>query len=309
MAKKQLKLLVIQDASAPDYLADMISHFIYSNSLIDYSIHTNSHPEYIFNDFSQDIALYGKGFTLYRQVNYKCKDLLELLPTDRIKENISRNYYDKIIWTSIRRCSIYLHLAIVSSYTRESLICIDGQDDQYLAKIMGEVNPGEFVTYYKREIGRIQDGLSVEPISFKFPHVHTLLDTRNVKKTQVLAQCDPRFKGTYVFTDEQSYYRNYSKSLFGFTTRKAGWDCLRHYEILACHCLPIFAGFEDIPDKTMVEWDRTLQLEVNNLWLLFSRTDTKDIKQLLKKWRVLMNKFIIQFRSKMLTNNYQRLFV
>ena len=61
-----------------------------------------------------------------------------------------------------------------------------------------------------------------------------------VDKEKILATCDPRDTSTYIFDDEESYYNDYAKSLFAITMKKGGWDCLRHYEILAAGCLPVF---------------------------------------------------------------------
>lgn len=40
--------------------------------------------------------------------------------------------------------------------------------------------------------------------------------------------------------DEAAYHKMYQNSLFALTKKKGGWDCLRHYEILANGCIPIF---------------------------------------------------------------------
>jgi hypothetical protein len=36
-----------------------------------------------------------------------------------------------------------------------------------------------------------------------------------------------------LFDSEEDYYQDIQASKFGITTRRAGWDCLRHYEIAA----------------------------------------------------------------------------
>lgn len=38
--------------------------------------------------------------------------------------------------------------------------------------------------------------------------------------------------------DEHRYYDDYSRSYFAVTRRKGGWDCMRHYEILAAGTHP-----------------------------------------------------------------------
>ena len=45
---------------------------------------------------------------------------------------------------------------------------------------------------------------------------------------------------TYIYEKERDYYDMYFNSLFALTYKKAGWDCLRHYEILANGCILYF---------------------------------------------------------------------
>ncbi|KAK3247815.1 hypothetical protein CYMTET_42697 [Cymbomonas tetramitiformis] len=40
--------------------------------------------------------------------------------------------------------------------------------------------------------------------------------------------------------------------------RKGGWDCFRHYEILANGCVPFFLGIDDIPPLTMHTFPKEL---------------------------------------------------
>lgn len=48
----------------------------------------------------------------------------------------------------------------------------------------------------------------------------------------------------YKFTNEDEYMDDISKSLFGLTCKKGGWDCLRHYEILAAGTLLLFKDYD-----------------------------------------------------------------
>ena len=53
-----------------------------------------------------------------------------------------------------------------------------------------------------------------------------------------------KFSGTgsdsYFFQSENDYYQDLQKSRFGITTKRAGWDCLRHYELAANGCILCF---------------------------------------------------------------------
>ena len=43
---------------------------------------------------------------------------------------------------------------------------------------------------------------------------------------------------SYAFASEQAYYEDLAASRFAVTTKRGGWDCLRHYEIAASGALP-----------------------------------------------------------------------
>jgi hypothetical protein len=44
----------------------------------------------------------------------------------------------------------------------------------------------------------------------------------------------------YIFSSEEDYYTDLKKSRFGVTVKRAGWDCLRHYELAANGCVLCF---------------------------------------------------------------------
>jgi hypothetical protein len=54
------------------------------------------------------------------------------------------------------------------------------------------------------------------------------------------------YKGsnTYAFVSESDYYNDLQKSRFGVTTKRAGWDCLRHYELAANGCVLCFRDLD-----------------------------------------------------------------
>lgn len=51
----------------------------------------------------------------------------------------------------------------------------------------------------------------------------------------------------YVFDTEADYYADLRRSRFGVTTKRAGWDCLRHYELAANGCVPCFRDLDRKP--------------------------------------------------------------
>lgn len=46
----------------------------------------------------------------------------------------------------------------------------------------------------------------------------------------------------YAFQSQQEYFDDLAQARYGITTKRAGWDCLRHYEIAAAGTVPCFRG-------------------------------------------------------------------
>ena len=64
---------------------------------------------------------------------------------------------------------------------------------------------------------------------------------------------------------EAEYFDDYSRSYFGFTRRKAGWDCMRHYEIIAAGAIPYFVNLSQVPSRTMAPFPKALVLEAMSM--------------------------------------------
>lgn len=93
-------------------------------------------------------------------------------------------------------------------------------------------------------------GLNVWPISFAIPE-ERMVDKPILfrYKSQVFSSLLPGARNTYVYPEEKTYQEQYRRSMFALTMKKAGWDCQRHYEILANGCLPLFVDWDLIPDS------------------------------------------------------------
>ena len=48
----------------------------------------------------------------------------------------------------------------------------------------------------------------------------------------------------YHFSTEEEYYQDLRESRYGITTKRAGWDCLRHYELAANGCVLCFRDLD-----------------------------------------------------------------
>ena len=53
--------------------------------------------------------------------------------------------------------------------------------------------------------------------------------------------------GSYAFETQFAYYADLQRSRYAITTKRAGWDCLRHYEIAANGCVPCFRALDRKP--------------------------------------------------------------
>lgn len=91
------------------------------------------------------------------------------------------------------------------------------------------------------------------------------LDRYNMTKTRDFAPVIPGNKKTYTFTSEDSYYKSYATAYFGITMKKAGWDCLRHYEIIAAGSIPYFLNLAKVPHNTMHDFPFSMVQEAMKL--------------------------------------------
>lgn len=96
-------------------------------------------------------------------------------------------------------------------------------------------------------------------------------------KTKLISDLIPGDHSTYIYNTEEEYYNEYKSSYFAITKKKGGWDCLRHYEILANGCIPVFESLEKCPKQTLSLLPKTLLHEGNNL---FEKLKHKNITQL-----------------------------
>lgn len=85
------------------------------------------------------------------------------------------------------------------------------------------------------------------------------------EKTRDFAYIIPGQFWSYIYSEEDEYYKGYQNSFFAYTWKKGGWDCMRHYEILANGCIPYFIGLEEADINTMFFLPRELILEAMSL--------------------------------------------
>lgn len=115
----------------------------------------------------------------------------------------------------------------------------------------------------------------LHPITFSIPEEK--ICKYETKKTKILSDLIPGDLSTYIYNNENEYYDEYKKSYFAITKKKAGWDCLRHLEILANGCLPYFLDIEKCPENTLSLYPKDLFYECN---ILYNKFINKNIDEL-----------------------------
>ena len=240
-----MRILYLSDAQCPDYMSDMLFHGL--RRLLGPEVVDVNRLWYMYaHEFGEGrhdkSKIYGHGFTMHGLLD----DDSAVDRTD-LRHKVRTRYFDLIIYGNILRCQTLLDEAL-GLYPQNRLLFIDGEDHPRIAPRLTRHG-----VYFKRELAELKPG--VWPIQFAIPEERIGTVARPKTKTQ--AFIDPRNRATYIYRDEASYYGDYAESLFGVTIRKAGWDCLRHYEIMANQCIPNFLGLEQCPMSTMVFLPRT----------------------------------------------------
>lgn len=227
-----MKVLYISAAAGADYLDNMVMHGMRSVLGADCV------------DVNKQSFMYQGANPPFHTVYANLPDI----PVDRenISEKIRSHYFDAIVYGSIHRSQEYL-TDVLLAYPKNQIAMIDGEDDHGIAAVAASG------TYFKREL----NDEPFFPITFCVPK-EKIIDALP-PKTRLFAHCDPRDRATYIYygdNGEANYYYQYGESYFGYTMKKGGWDCCRHYEILAAGAIPYFAGIETCPPQTLFTWPR-----------------------------------------------------
>jgi hypothetical protein len=166
-----------------------------------------------------------------------------------IRAKLENMYFDAVVYGSIHRCRDHFDL-VSRVYPRDKVAFIDGEDGPGIAPVNG------CGWYFKREL--YEPFEDVLPIQFGVPK-EVIRPIDLTRKKSLMAHCDPRDRSTMVYYDSETrYYDQYSDAWFGYTMKKAGWDAMRHHEILAAGCLPYFDGMNECPPLTLARFDRNV---------------------------------------------------
>jgi len=185
--------------------------------------------------------LYGRGFTLW-------KHLPEIaIDRDAFEGPDALDRVDLLLFGNVRRQGDAMDhwLGERQAHRRIRVAFLDGSDRQRIHRPALCYGP-----YFKRE-RVIWSSCFTRPISFSIP-AGKIEPEVLPQKTRLFAthvQCETAYElesirrecqPDYAFADEASYRHDLQTSRFAITMKKAGWDCMRHYEIAANGCVPCF---------------------------------------------------------------------
>lgn len=142
----------------------------------------------------------------------------------------------------------------------------------------------------------------INPITFSIPEEKIVNYNINLKK-KIVSNLIPGQTNTYIYNNEEEYYNEYKQSFFAITTKKSGWDCMRHYEILANGCIPYFPNIENCPENTMALFPKKLIIDGNTL---YTKIINKNINELTdddkNEYNILINKLLNYTREHLVTH-------
>jgi len=281
-----MNILFISPDEKPDYQRDALFHGLYE--LPDITIYTNTDLWFMFEGNEQEkiSKLYGKGFSLYNRI----KGVKHIEEPSVIREKIKSKFYDCIIYGKFQQTYEYIN-DVLKSYSQQEIIFIDGEDydfsfewnlrpwwkikhyGSYYNQYCKSIDISHKGLYFKREL-RDCDRKYFYPIQFAIPE-QNIVTAPFPDKTREQAFIVPGKLDTYIYDNEKDYYEGYAVSKYAITTKKGGWDCLRHYEILANRCIPYFKGIERCPTFTLPFLPKTLIQETNKLIETGKLTDSR----------------------------------
>lgn len=257
-----------------DYLSDSLLIGLKSIETID--VFEYFPNKWIYKDKKTKEANHGRGFTLTSVIDPNLQKLHD--------PGFEISLYDLIIFSAIKS-QLELFKLLKGKLSKNKTILIDGSDSSSIVPFQGNLikKPGLLFKllgiskypYYKREYipnrlffskcGQpIQSFFSrilgskyiLKEISFSIPESKLLANP--LPKTKMfpthivdeeIASKFQSSKTSYVFNTEEEYYEDLAISKFGITTKRAGWDCMRHYEIAANGAVICFKNLNQKPKE------------------------------------------------------------
>jgi hypothetical protein len=214
-------------------------------------------------------TLYGRGFGLYAGLPELAVD------RSRVEKRLGEGGFDAVVFSDIHR-TFGRFVELLPLLAHVPVAVLDGSDGPALYPYGGAYwrRPERWLLprahrrflYFKREwtretlryryyllparlVQHLPAPARLRPIAFSFPDEKIVAPAQSSSKQRPFPRhiVDPEVRArvagassAYAFDSEAAYYADLRQARFGITTRRAGWDCLRHYEIAANGAVPCF---------------------------------------------------------------------
>jgi len=258
-----------------DYLSATLFHGLRSLlgcRVVDWPRYDCAYSDY---DLETRYKVYGRGFSVFFDLPEICCDRSDVF------QKIKKGDFKFIVF-----CDIANQSELFSEWqkylTPKNTVLVDGQDGAQVVPHAGrywrDIGSWRKLTqtrkylYFKREWTfdsqfnfwhrllpkRFRKSLSLcknlRRISFSIPESKIVSyipeKTKDFPAHIVDAEVAEIVSGSsvsYAFSSEGEYYRDLQTCRFGITTKRGGWDCLRHYEIAANGAVPCFRLLREKP--------------------------------------------------------------
>ena len=265
-AKDPIRVLFLTD-DREDYLADGILHGlreIESISVIDYPKKACLYKD---NASRSEFSVRGGGFTLYGLLNDNQSNEQGRI---HIQQKLEKSYFDLVILSNIwRQWGLLMQWEKLLKKNCK-LAILDGDDDERFypssTTRLKHFGPSRWLrdllspttsVYFKREWTNKTNqwlyGCNIKPLAFSVPEEKIISHSSQKLRLFPSHIVDKEVadligaKTSYAFSTEVEYRKNLAESRFGITTKRGGWECLRHYEIAASGTIPCFKDLTKKP--------------------------------------------------------------
>jgi len=264
----------------------------------------------LYGDFSDSPKerLHGKGFTL-------CSDPIKDVSYDRYKLNV--HDFDVIIHGSGHMYGDYWEVDHPNQFWTDGNDLYGNAKRKIIFQNENIIGTQYTERCFKREL--TENFPTVWPTGFGIPEnkirPYTTYKQRIFQSTAPSDACFLE-NSRYKFDDEDLYYHDMQESWFGLTCKKGGWDCLRHYEILASGAVLLFKDYNKKPplcepiDLPTLSYSTKEELDEITTRLIQNNQPTREYHDLLHKQRLwLCQKGTTLARAKQIVNyitNYEQ---
>ena len=280
MQQKSFKVLFL-GADSADYLNILTLNGLKEFPNLD--LYTYPEPNLLYKE-KRDVyenSLRGKGFSIFflneegnNSTPHYLFDLIESSSFDLIIFGDIFYYYPLYLWLDKFNSNKNLNIVILDGSDQENLFPYSGF---FYRKLSHFFLPRVLKRhlYFKRELTQgsqksrfynllpsfianiIPMHKNLREISFSFPG-SKIINPNTLKKTKLFMnhivdeEVQLKVKETssgYLFDTEEAYYSDIQNSKYGITTKRSGWDCLRHYEIAANGAVMCFKDLDLKPPR------------------------------------------------------------